>query len=182
MRRASRQAAVATVARTVRGLSRPTFAPVCHRQVTRGGTPQLLPYAGPLIGARRQPVACRLGSAANPARALRVGGFARRPARTHCEQGTRYRLNPPAPVVKGCRGQGPGTSRASLKWRDAVAVCEQGVRVLEEGAPPAEASGANAPGAGDHAPPLRLGCRWERRRHFHAAAFAGSSWTPSSGQ
>ena len=58
----------------------------------------------------------------------------------------------------------------------APVACRSGLQRMNENARPSRSPvGVSAPGAGDHAPPLRLGCRWERRRHFHAAAFAGSA-------
>lgn len=94
-----------------------------------------------------------------------------RPARvSHAHLGKAFY---PRVSRRGCRG---GSTACAVSLGS-----HQLIRSLRK-APPAGASGANAPGAGDHAPPLRLGCRWERMRHFHAAAFAGSSWAPSSGQ
>ncbi len=96
-----------------------------------------------------------------------------RPARvSHAHLGKAFY---PRVSRRGCRG-GSTACAVSLGLH-------QLIRSLEEEARPSRSpAGVSAPGAGDHAPPLRLGCRWERRRHFHAAAFAGSSWTPSSGQ
>jgi len=69
-----RQVAFAAVARTVRGFNRPTIAPMCHRPVTCGRSPQLVPCAGPLmvkraarysggrVGRRTLPVRTRVGA------------------------------------------------------------------------------------------------------------------------
>ena len=83
-----RQVAFAAVARTVRGFNRPTIAPMCHRPVTCGRSPQLVPCAGPLNG----PVfpGCHQHSRAGRRHALKPRTYcgldrtSARGARNHC--------------------------------------------------------------------------------------------------